>query len=265
MKKNGQIALIVLIISAIVMTVGLSLSKKSVVETKITTDEELLKQAFNAAESGVDYYLGTGRTDFTSTDSKTAAKVSANNIGGGANVVNIGGVTLRNKNSYFWMVAHNTDGSLNITHFGAMTMSVCVKNSFNGSLLIAYFYREGGVYKVARVFGNPTAGLAGCAGVSGLGSGMDLTPFIGGGRDPLLLVVKPIGDNTKDADTQIAVVDTGPHFPEQGVEISSTGKAGDLSGVSGAQVNREINVINQYQIPSFMLDAITATGNVLSN
>ena len=69
-NSKGQIALVILVISAIVMTIGLSVSKKTVVETKITTDEEQLKQAFNAAESGIDNYLGTGRKTFTASDSK---------------------------------------------------------------------------------------------------------------------------------------------------------------------------------------------------
>jgi len=259
--KKGQIALIVLIISAIVMTVGLSLSKKSVVETKITTDEELLKTAFNAAESGVDYYLGTGQTGYTSPDNKSAANVVVNNIGGGADTVNLGGVVLRNNSNDTWMVDHNADGSLNVSNvFGATAMSVCVKTGFSGSLLITYFYNEAGTYKVGRIFGPATAGLPACAAVAGLGSGLDLSSFLGGVKQPILLVVKPIA-----GDTKIAVLTTGGVFPNQGIEISSTGKAGDVTGTSGVQVNREVNVINQYQIPSFMLEAVTAAGNVLSN
>lgn len=259
--KKGQIALIVLVVSAVVLTVGLSVSRKSVVETKITTDEELLKQAFNAAESGVDYFLGTGKTNFTSTDSKSIANVAVNNIGGGTNIVNLGMITLRNKNSYTWMVDHNADGSLNLApRFGATAMSVCVEDGFTGDLLIAYFYTEGGIYKVSRVFNNSVAVLPACSGVSGMGKGLSLDSLLAAGKNPVLLVVKPIIDDTK-----VAVLATGGVFPTQEVQISSTGKAGDVTDVSGTQVKQKVNVINQYQIPSFMLDAVTATGNVLSN
>lgn len=74
-SEKGQIALIVLLVSAITMTIGLSLSRKTVTETKIQTDQELLKQAFNTAESGVDYYLGTGKTEYTAPDEKSKADV----------------------------------------------------------------------------------------------------------------------------------------------------------------------------------------------
>jgi hypothetical protein len=76
------------------------------------------------------------------------------------------------------------------------------------------------------------------------------------GVTPLLLVVKPIADDTKIAVVAIG----GVQFPDQEAEISSTGKAG-----ATYQVSRKVNVINQYRIPTFMLDAITAVGNVLSN
>jgi hypothetical protein len=268
--KKGQIALIVLIISAIVMTVGLSLSRKSVVETKITTDEELLKQAFNAAESGVDYYLGTGKVGFTSPDGQSMARVTVNNIGGGQQIVNLGGTTLRNNNNFIWLMGHKADGSLDptINMNGMSGLTVCVDNAFNGSLKVEYFYLNAAVYSVYRTgFNIGTAGrVSGYADITGgscLVSGMK-SVFLGSmsAGTPLLLVVKPIADDTK-----IVVSTTGANFPSQGVEISSIGTAGNVTGVgsSGAMVNREVNVINQYIIPSFMLDAITAAGNVLSN
>jgi hypothetical protein len=255
--KKGQVALIVLVVSAVVLTIGLSLSKRSVVETRITTDEELLKKAFNAAESGVDYYLGTGQTAYTSSDN-SVANVAASNVGGGSNVVNLGGQTLVNHNDYIWMVGHNTDGSLGVPAFAATALSVCVENGFSSNLLLTYFYKQGGNYKVDRKFGPVTAGLASCSGVSGMTAGIDLSSMLGWpGKQPILLVVEPVGAGTK-----VAAVATGGNFPEQAVVINSVGKAGNLNGTS---VNREINVINQYQIPSFMLEAVTASGNVLSN
>jgi len=269
--KKGQIALIVLVISAVVMTVGLSLSRRSVIQTKITTDEELLKQAFNAAESGVDYYLGTGKTDFTASNNQSGAKVTVKDVGGGTAIVNLGIITLRNRNNYTWLVGHDNDGKLNMSPvFGATAMSICVDNGFDGSLKVDYFYRNGANYGVNRsgfnivtanrVSGysnlNPGNGSCSVAGMKSISLGLPL----GGGNEPILLVVKPIG-----GDTKLAVSATGGNFPGQEIQISSTGLAGDLAGTSGSTVSRKVNVINQYQIPSFMLDAITATGNVLSN
>jgi hypothetical protein len=263
-KLNGQIALIVLIISAVIMTIGLSVSKRSVVETKITTDDELLKQAFNAAESGVDYFLGTGATNFTASDSRSQASVQVNQVGGGSDTVNLGGITLRNNNNYTWLVGHKADGSIDMaTNMGGVTgLTVCVESGFAGAVKVDYFYVNGGNYGVYRagfnvgvgtVSGYTTPVMGSCS-VSGMRS---IALNIPVGVTPLLLVVKPIAD-----DTGIAVVASGgPKFPTQAAEISSTGKAGGTT----AQVSRKVNVINQYQIPGFMLEPVTAGGSVGSN
>jgi hypothetical protein len=270
MKKKGQVALIVLIVSAIVMTIGLSLSKKSVVDTKINVDQELLKQAFNAAESGVDYYLGTGSTAYVASDQQSAANVKVTTIGGGSGVVNLGAVTLANNFNYTWLVAHNPDGSLNMLPFGATAMSICVDNGFNGSLMINYFYKSVAGYQVYRTgynvvtpdrvsgFTNVAPASGSCPGI-GTMKQITLGSLPLAGVQPMLLAVKPIGSSTKMVTMADAV------FPDQEMEISSTGRAGDVQSTTGVRVNREVNVINQYQIPSFMMEAVTAAGNVLSN
>lgn len=268
--KKGQIALIVLVVSAIVMTVGLSISRKSVVETKITTDEESLKQAFNAAESGIDYYLGTGSTAYTASDNQSTAKVAVTSLGGGTNIVNLGGITLRNNYNYTWLVAHKDDGSLDLTNtFGATAMSICYDSAFDGSLLITYFYKNGANYDVYREgyniktsrrvsgFSDSSIGTS-CGTITGM-TKINLSVPLGGGNVPLLLVVKPIA-----GDTKIVVSATGGIFPDQETEISSTGRAGNVSS-STSSVNREVNVISQYQPPAFMMEAVTSAGSVLSN
>jgi Tfp pilus assembly protein PilX len=74
-RESGQVALIVLIVSAVVLTLGLSTSKRTVTENKITTEEGLLKEAFNVAESGIEYYLSTGSTAYTDVGSSGTAYV----------------------------------------------------------------------------------------------------------------------------------------------------------------------------------------------
>ena len=198
---NGQIALVVLIISAIIMTVGLSVSKKSVLETKITADEESLKQAFNAAESGIDYYLGTGITGFTSAD-KSQAAVTTNSIGGGNSYVNLNKLILRNNDSYTWLMGHRVDGSLDptVAMNGLTGLTVCVDDAFNGAVKADYFYTNGGNYGVLRTGFNtgngPVGGYTdnafpgGCPAVGGMKAASFNVPA----GTPILLVIKPIGD-----------------------------------------------------------------------
>lgn len=269
-KKNGQVALIVLIVSAVVMTVGLSISKKSTVETKITTDQELLKQAFNAAESGIDYYLATGQKNYTATDNRSQAEVKVNEIGGGSRTFNLGEITLRNENSYTWLVGHRSDGSIDTSvNMLGVGLTACVDNDFDGALKVDYFYVSGGTYGVYRAGYNVVTGgrVSGYSNVTPItnscGSGKKAITLNGvpGGVTPLLLVIKPIAD-----DTNISVVASGgANFPSQAMEISSTGRAGDVSAGATANASRTVNIVNQYQIPAFMIDAVTAGGNVLSN
>ncbi len=268
-KSKGQVALIVLIVSAIVMTIGLSVSKKSTVDTKITTDQELLKQAFNAAESGIDYYLVTGRTDYVASDNKSTATVKINEIGGGSQTFDLDEVTLRNHSSYTWLVGHHDDGSIDTSvNMAGSTFNVCVNNNFNGALKVDYFYLSGTTYWVYRSGFNVSTGgrVSGFDNVNptdnSCSSGRKSIPLSGlPSGTPLLLVIKPI-----EGDTNIVVVANGGNsFPDQALEISSTGKAGDVSAGATANASRTINMVNQYQVPAFMLEAVTAGGNVLSN
>lgn len=268
MKKynKGQISLIVLLISAVAMTIGLSVSKKTVTETKIETDEELLKQAFNAAESGVDYYLGTGSTKYTAPDGKTTADVQVQNIGGGE-TISSEGLVLDKNSMFFWLVNHNSDGSIESNpnpgdFYGGTSVDICLDTNFNKALKVDYFYKEGINYKVIRKgynFDSENKTIPGfaakrdsLAGNCNNGIKLDLLA----GSVPLLVVVKPIYGNTNIS----MIGQAGFPFPYQGVEISSTGRAGDLS--SG--VNRKVKVLNRYMVPSFLLEAITAGGEVSS-
>ena len=53
---RGQVVLMVLLASALVLVLGLSAAKQATIETNFDTAQEFLKKAFNAAESGIEYY-----------------------------------------------------------------------------------------------------------------------------------------------------------------------------------------------------------------
>jgi hypothetical protein len=65
MKQKGQVMLAILLLGTFVMTLGLTISKRTIGEIRIDTDEEMLKDAFNAAESGIDYYQKTNIATFS--------------------------------------------------------------------------------------------------------------------------------------------------------------------------------------------------------
>lgn len=251
-----------LLISAVAMTIGLSVSKRTTVETKIDTDEEQLKQAFNAAESGLDYYLKTNNTSYSSTDNSSSASIGVTSVGVGA-TVGYGQLTLGNHTANFWLVAHDASGNINLTsYYTGGSLNICVDNVFLQALKIDFFYVNGGNYYVWRqgynVGNNTTVNnfVRVDPGNDSCGSGRKLIPVgnipLGGGNVPLLLAVRPIGTSTR-----LAITGSGSLFPSQGEEITSTGRIG--SGVL-----QKVKIYNQYRIPSFMIDGVTAN-NVLSN
>lgn len=265
MKQKGQVILIVLIISALLMTIGLSISRKAVVETTISTDEELLKQAFNTAESGIDYYLGTGKTDYVAPGNTKIADVSVSEIGVGNTGIDFNEFFLENNPALFWLVAHDINGDINYSsYYTANSLNICVGNAFTGSLKVDLYYKNGTVFGVDRNGYNFSTGPNVVSGFIDMSSatqgacpsGKKAVNFTRtAGTVPLLISVTPIWSGTN-----ISLIGTAA-FPSQGSEISSVGRAGDLS--SG--VNRKVTVQNRYTVPTFLLEAITAGDSVTNN
>lgn len=254
-KVKGQVAIVVLLVSAVVMTLGLSVSRKTVVETRIDSDEELLKQAFNTAESGIDFYLGTGGTAFSNPDGSGRAEISRSQIGNGTTLVSADLVTETNSD-YFWLVGHNADGSVNIgdTYAGG-NLDVCLDGNFSGAVLVEYFYKSGSSYIVERTAAASGVAVKDFSSVSGNCSiGGVRVPITTSGV-PLLLRVIMI-----DGDSKITLSGSA-NFPIQGEIINSVGRAGNLQY---GGVNTKIQIIRKYNVPSFMFQAVGAKDSVLS-
>ena len=251
---KGQVALIVLIVSAVVLTFGLSISKKTVVETKIDTDEELLKKAFNAAESGIDYYLGSGKVTYVNDSNQERADVTVKQLGV-ARELSLKNYTLKNQRVSFWLVNHNDDGSVGSSYYSG-TISLCVEG-FTGKLKVDYFYRDGttDAYKVARygynIGGGDDSGFIGQSLTSGC-----FSFALDAGNKSLIVAVVPLSGGA-----QLSMKGS-VDFPSQGQEITSVGRAGDTT--SGTGVNKQVTVVRGYEIPFFMMDAVTSGSRVLS-
>jgi len=244
MKQNkGQIAIIVLLASAIILTLGLSASKKAVIDTKVDTDEQLLKEAFNAAESGINSYINDGSSTYE-TGNGAKASVDSVTIGGGTIIASEGPV-LANNNQLFWLVDHESNGDIGVNYYESTPLHLTVDSNFNGSLKIDYFYKNGSVYGVTHIgynFSSPGA-------VDGYTDSSTKTIDIPNTGDSLLLVVTPLVSSTNIS------LSGSSNFPDQGEELTAIGTAGD-------GVKTQIRTRNIYQIPSFFMEAITA-GNII--
>ncbi len=258
-KSKGQVVLVVLLASAVVMTLGLSVAKRTVTDTKVDTDEELLKQAFNTAESGVDYYLATGKIGYTAPDGKSVADVNVTNVGGGS-TLSSDGLVLTNNAFLFWLIDHNSNGDIGNSGYKGTNVDICVDDTYSKALKIDYYYRAAGKYNVSR-FGfnfdsNNGTTVNGFTAKVGKGGCINLATNVG---EPLLLAVTPIGGQTK----MVVIDKSGSNFPVQGEEITSIGRAGNIVDTNTG-VNTQVKVLNRYKVPAFMLDAITAGNSVLS-
>lgn len=242
-KQAGQVVLMVLLASALVLTLGLSASKQATIETKIDTDQELLKKAFNVAESGIEYYLGTGSTNYDGGESQGSANLVVKPVGE-SQVLSFGNMILDGEIDYFWLVEHNaSDGSLLQTpeaFYSRQTegLNICTVGGENATFKINYYYKSDLNYKVKSSVVTTSSGC-----VSNFNLKVDDLTV-----DSLLLSVMPIGSNNK-------IKLTGSErFPGQGKEISSTGK---IQGV-----NNTITILDKYVVPNFLLEAVTSGGDV---
>lgn len=239
-SNQGQIAIIVLLASAILLTLGMSASRKTITDTKVNIDEELLKEAFNTAESGINnYLLDNTKTTYDSGDGNSAV-VSSLPIGN-ANSLTSEGKAPTNTPQLFWLVNHNIDGTIGNTYYGSATATLAVDTGYNGALKIDYYYLEGGIYKVRRLGCN----YGGSTVVNGFSSDTSTCSNLTLPPNALLLIVTPLGSETNLTLSGSSV------FPLQGEELTAVGTA-------GSGVKTQIKTRNVYQLPPFFFESITA-------
>lgn len=242
-QNQGQIAIIVLLASAIILTLGLSASKSTITSTKVDTDEESLKTAFNTAESAINNYLNTGNNNYSSTEGNNAT-INATTIGN-TNQLSSEGQVLVNTNQLFWLVSHNDNGNIgtsNADYYQGGDITLSVDNNYSGALKIDYFYIENDVYKVQRLGCNYNNSNV----VNGYDSlTTNCSTLTVTNRKPLLIVVTPLGSPTS------ITIQGSSSFPVQGQELTSI-------STTSSGIKTQIKTIYLYQIPSFFIEAITA-------
>ena len=243
-QSRGQIAIIVLLASAIVLTLGLSASKTAVTDTKVDTDEELLKTAFNTAESAINNYL-VNSTNTNYTTAGSSASIDSASIGD-ADTISTEGVVTANTIQLFWLVNHDNNGNIGTNYYQGNSVKIKVDDDFTGALKIDYFYKNGTDYLVTRSGYN----FSSTSPIVNNFSNTTLKEIdININETPLLLAVTPLGSATS------LTISGGSIFPSQGEEITAASSTDN-------GVKTQIKTRYIYQFPSFMLDAITAKGMV---
>jgi len=241
-SNQGQIAIIVLLASAILLTLGMSASRKTITDTKVDTDEELLKEAFNAAESGINNYLNSGSSNYSTNDGNSA-NVSSVNIGN-ANSLSSEGKVTANTPQLFWLVNHNENGSIGTTYYSKnTTLNLDVESTYTGAVKIDYYSKIGANYSVVRSGYNFDNGNQIVTGYPYSANKTINIPI--GAEDALLLIITPLGSSTT------LTISGTSNFPIQGQELTSVGTA-------GSGVKTQIKTRNIYQLPPFFFESMTA-------
>ena len=252
---KGQISIIVLLASAVILSLGLSASKTTTIETKIDTDEQLLREAFNTAESAINNYLDIGVTKFNSNN--ITADITRKDIGGNEIITLLSeGKVLSGTNYFFWLVNHDDNGDIGVTYYSGNELELKVDDGYDSILKVDYYYKDENTdtYGVSRQlydFGTHTVDeeIKGATTINGSTTiNFDLK-INEATVNPLLLVVTPIAKATTLSLSGTAV------FPLQGEEIVSY-------STTDSGIKTQIKTRHIFQLPTFFLEAMTARGQI---
>ncbi len=238
-KNRGQVAIIALLVSAVMLTMGLSMSKKETTEIKVNANDEMLKKAFDTAESGINFYLGTGGTNYQSPDSGSFASINTTKIGDGSDKIDFGEFVLTGSSESYWLVNHLNNGDIGTTYFGGPNVDVCGVG-YSGLIEVSYFYKTGASFNLRREQYNLNSSCA--------------TVTISVGQSPILVSIMPVVNGGKF----YVEANNGGTFASQGTDIES-------EGVAQGQAKKKLNIRQRYKVPGFMVSGMMAEGSILSD
>ena len=220
--QAGQALLIVLLVTAVALTVGLAAVSRSVTEVEISREEEEAVRAFSAAEAGIEEVLKS-LPDFTEYsgefgEGNERVRVTAEATTEGESGFETGPVAEGD------VVEVNLEGAS-----GASRVEVC----WDGEAVveIVVVREEGGEYKIERgLYGGSFGGVApGDCGSSF--SEIDTQAVVSLPSTPIAMRIRPFG-----AESYVAVRPQEGSLPPQQYVVESTGR------VVGSGVTRKIRV-----------------------
>lgn len=240
--EGGQALLIVVLVMVVALTVGLSVSLRSVTNLRTAIEEESSQRAFFAAEAGIEQALKASQTGVIIADRQLDADVRSNTkikqvsvaeIEGTQIVVSGGNPVQKDDGADVWLVTHNADGSVNYTspwngnltiNWGVSSASECNNAALEVILLTGTQSAPTSTRhsfdrcSTRRSQNNFAPGSAG--GGSGVCASFPYSLSISGVSSGLLARVVPLYANTP------LCVEGSIAFPSQGRRIESVGTSG---------------------------------------
>lgn len=263
--SRGQVILIILLVTVVGLTIGLSLVSRTIQDVRLSSQIAESQKAFSAAESGIEAALKGAAIDSVDTltlSGGSRANYNVSEWGGSSAPFAIPDIA-DGESVTVWLVDHNDDGSVPLspppTSSFVYTDSVDVCWGPKGSdsdpnpkpsLEFTLLFRDGSTYKIGKTAYNPdtsssdnfedaqtTGGNTYCSNSDKkYRAQLKFNDNFGIDREevPIALRVKPVYNSTD------IVVDSGSkNLPPQGKQISST-------GTTDTGVARKINVLQGY-------------------
>ena len=172
-KTSGQSLLVILLVMAVILTIGLAVASYSITDIKISQQEEESARAFSAAEAGIEESLKLGSAQDI-TIGEITAKVSENVQGGGRDFDFGESKFPSGELANVWLIDHDDEGNIENSAFyraqaeshfpfnGQVTLCWGDETNLNEStpaLELALVYEDiAGNYKVIRQGYDPVGG-----------------------------------------------------------------------------------------------------------
>lgn len=178
--NSGQVVLLLVLLTVVGLTIGLSLISRTVTDIRITSQIEQSNRAFSAAEAGIETALKSSAVEPTGTVNLPGASADfqTKSIGGTTSVYYFP-YTNAGKTQTLWLIAHNSDGTLNLSDPAPYPLDssfeVCWKiNSSNiPAMIMTLLYQDGSDYKISKQAFDPIPSRSGFNGADAIGGYCD--------------------------------------------------------------------------------------------
>lgn len=258
MRKTarGQALLIILLIMVVGLTVGLSLSTRSVSDVKVSSQLEDSSRAFTAAEAGIEAVLkGDSPGSSGNLGNGSSYIVTTPPLGGSTDPLSPGDINISDTYTV-WLVGHDGNGNIDEgTSYLGNSIDVCWQKADpsldDPAMEVSVLYKDGASYKIWRGAYDPIVTRGNF--FSGTDSQAPCTltnrkniALSSLGTTRIALRLRPFY-----AKASVSVVPSA-NLPGQGLSISSVGTAG--------QTTRKVVVTQSYGSLPSIFDYVLFSG-----
>jgi hypothetical protein len=165
--SSGQAVLIILLVMAVVLTIGLSVVSRSVTDINISQQSEDSARAFSAAEAGIEQALiGTSADrDFEFNFTESSAKISSREVAFGHTWYIYPSEVATDQIVTVWLGDYNnTTGDYTSSYTGNRLRvywgnpDTPNNNKFTPAMEVSIYYKDGAAYKVGKYLLDPYSG-----------------------------------------------------------------------------------------------------------